>query len=128
MFVTMVSNRPGQQKLTPARSNHAGFRAMDATNPYQFKCCQRQQTMVTSDYRPIATYIANLPDNRWLKRALAAGRQDAGQGLENQETHGMLKYKCTADAKNLGEWRAAATQTDVWLTHMDSFIEFPTPK
>ncbi len=35
MFVTMVSNRPRPQKLKLARSNHAGFRAMDATSPYQ---------------------------------------------------------------------------------------------
>ena len=48
----------------------------------------------------LANYIANLPDNRWLKRALAwTGLQDAGQGLEDQQTHGMRKYKCTADGK-----------------------------
>jgi len=45
-----------------------------------------------------ASYIANLSDNRWLKRALA-WTADAGRRLENQQTHGMRKCKCTADGK-----------------------------
>ena len=30
--------------------------------------------------------------------------------------------------QNLGEWRATAMQTDLWLTHMDSSIQISTPK
>lgn len=40
-------------------------------------------------------YIANLPNSRWLKRA--CGGQDDGQEMEDQQTHGIRKYICSAD-------------------------------
>ena len=75
----------------------------------------------------LATYIANLPDNRWLKRALAwtAGRRTR-IGRPRHTWDVQIQMYCRW--KNSGEWRATATQTNVWVTHMDSFIEFSTPK
>ena len=61
----------------------------------------------------LANYIANLSENRWLKRTRAwtAGRRTR-----------IGKPTNTWDAwQNLGEWWATAMQTDFWLTHMDSF-------
>ena len=70
---------------------------------------------------------ANLPDNRWLKRALAwtAGRRRR-IGRPTNTWDAQIQMYCRW--RNLGEWRATAMQTEFWLTHMDSFIEFATPK
>ena len=75
----------------------------------------------------LANYIANLPDNRWLKRALAwtAGRRRR-IGRPTNTWDAQIQMYCRW--RNLGEWRATAMQTEFWLTHMDSFIEFATPK
>ena len=75
----------------------------------------------------LASYIANLSDNRWLKRALAwtAGRRTR-IGRPTNRWDAQIQMYCRW--QNLGEWRATAMQTDFWLTHMDSFIEFSTPK
>ena len=75
----------------------------------------------------LANYIANLPDNRWLKRALAwtAGRRRR-IGRPTNTWDAQIQMYCRW--RNLGEWRATAMQTEFWLTHTDSFIEFATPK
>ena len=75
----------------------------------------------------LASYIANLSDNRWLKRALAwTARRRTRIGRPTNTWDAQIQMYCRW--QNLGEWRAAAMQTDFWLTHMDSFIEFLTPK
>ena len=73
----------------------------------------------------LASYIANLSDNRWLKRALAwnAGRRRR-IGRPTNTWDAQIQMYCRW--QNLGEW--TAMQTDFWLPHMDSFIEFSTPK
>ena len=75
----------------------------------------------------LASYIANLSHNRWLKRALAwtAGRLTR-IGRPTITWDAQIQMYCRW--QNLGEWRATAMQTDFWLTHMDSFIQFSMPK
>ena len=75
----------------------------------------------------LASYIANLSANRWLKRALAwtAGRRTRiGRATNTWDAQRHMYCRW----QNLREWRAAAVQTNFWLTHMDSFIEFLTRK
>ena len=67
----------------------------------------------------LASYIANLSDNRWLKRPLAwtAGRRTR-IGRPTNTWDAQLQMYC--QWQNLGEWRATAMQTNFW-THMDPF-------
>ena len=77
-------------------------------------------------YWKLANYLANLPDNRWLKRALAwtTGRAKIGRPRNTWDSQIQMycRWKC------LGEWSTIAMLTDVWLAHMDSFVEFSSPK
>ena len=75
----------------------------------------------------LASYIANRSDNRWLKCALAwpAGRRTR-IGRPTNTWDVQIQIYCRW--QKLGEWKATAMQTDFWLTHMDSFIQFSTPK
>ena len=75
----------------------------------------------------LANYIANLSENRWLKRALAwtAGRRTR-IGKPTNTWDAQIQMYCRW--QNWGEWRATAMHTDLWLTHMGSFIQFSTPK
>ena len=77
-------------------------------------------------YWILANYIANGPDKRWLKRALAwtTGRAKIGRPTNtwDSQIHMYCRWKC------LGEWSTTAMLTDVWLAHMDSFVEFSSPK
>ncbi len=77
-------------------------------------------------YWKLANYIANLPDNRWLKRALAwtTGRAKIGRPRNTWDSQIQMhcRWKC------LGEWSTTAMLTDVWLAHIDSLVEFSSPK
>ena len=62
-----------------------------------------------------------------LKRALAwiAGRRTR-IGRPTNTLDAQIQMYCRW--QNLGEWRATAMHTDFWLTHMNSFFQFSTPK